>query len=289
MGVGVLTTSIARMAIEFGLFLLAVLLLALSRRYKDFAMGQKEMAQEQLSIQAELSTKRATFIESTRLVLDKHYTELELAGGRIQSVAQSRLYSNGLAMIASLRASLTTVLKAVDMQADAPLFAVTAYISKLIKDTEVVASEKGVVVKSEVDQGISTRIQPDEFRQLLSSVLDNALKFSERDGKIEVSAHRHFRKIVIIVKDYGVGISKEKLNELFLPFSRATDTMQYDYEGKGLSLYIDKVILARLGGDMKMTSELGKCTTVTITLPATSRQEALVAPQLITPNIKPQL
>jgi signal transduction histidine kinase len=52
------------------------------------------------------------------------------------------------------------------------------------------------------------------------------------------------------------------------PFSRATDVLKFDYEGIGLNLYLNKVVTEQYGGSIKLRSNQGKGTEVTITLPA---------------------
>jgi signal transduction histidine kinase len=69
------------------------------------------------------------------------------------------------------------------------------------------------------------------------------------------------------VKDQGIGISPEKLPSLLRPFTRGTDSMEYNYEGIGLDLYSDKVIVDKLGGKISITSQLNKGTTVNVSIP----------------------
>jgi two-component system sensor histidine kinase/response regulator len=115
---------------------------------------------------------------------------------------------------------------------------------------------------------VSARIDEKAYRQLLTSTLDNAVKFSNKGGTVElqISSKHHQTQIKII--DKGVGIAKDKLNQLFNAFSRATDTETFDYEGMGIDLYMDKLIVDKFGGTIDVASELGKGTTVTIVLPS---------------------
>ena len=69
------------------------------------------------------------------------------------------------------------------------------------------------------------------------------------------------------VQDTGAGIPKSKVDKLFAPFSRATDTLKFDYEGLGLDLYMDKLITEQAGGKIDISSIEGAYTTVTVKLP----------------------
>lgn len=283
-GVGVLTNSWARVIIEFGLCILACGILALSRRYLEISKAAKIQSQQQLSAQAKLFQQRREFVDATRLLLETHYGELQTAGQRIKQVEGSKLYFNGLAMIGSLAQGLETIHRATDMTAKAPLFAVSPFVHRLVHDFQSKADQQQVTLIADITSQPSVHVQPDQINQLVGSLLDNAIVYNKPGGQVKVSVKKRFSKVQITVADDGIGIPSDRLAELFQPFARATDAMRYDYQGKGLNLYINKVIMARIGGDLKMTSELNKGTTVSITLPSASNAETLVAPDVITPN-----
>jgi signal transduction histidine kinase len=88
------------------------------------------------------------------------------------------------------------------------------------------------------------------------------------------------------VSDTGVGISEQKLPSLLKPFTRGTESMQYNYEGLGLGLYTDKIIADKLGGTITIRSKLGSGTTTTIALPM-GHEVSVLAPQLIMPEVTP--
>jgi signal transduction histidine kinase len=93
------------------------------------------------------------------------------------------------------------------------------------------------------------------------------MKFTKAGGSVEVRATSDDKKATLIVKDTGIGIKKERIDQLFTPFSRATDTRAFDYEGIGLDLYLDKLVVEQAGGKIVIKSDEGKGTTVTVTLP----------------------
>jgi signal transduction histidine kinase len=138
----------------------------------------------------------------------------------------------------------------------------------LIRNAQEKARQKEVGITLDMAADVSARIDEKAYRQLLTSTLDNAVKFSNKGGTVElqISSKHHQTQIKII--DKGVGIAKDKLNQLFNAFSRATDTETFDYEGMGIDLYMDKLIVDKFGGTIDVASELGKGTTVTIVLPS---------------------
>ncbi len=103
----------------------------------------------------------------------------------------------------------------------------------------------------------------------LRNVLNNAFKFT-KSGSVQLSANVESNHIIIKVTDTGIGIKPQELPKLFSKFHRGTDAMQYDYEGEGIGLYLTKLIIADHHGKIRVDSNLGKGTTVTITPPIES-------------------
>jgi two-component system phosphate regulon sensor histidine kinase PhoR len=105
------------------------------------------------------------------------------------------------------------------------------------------------------------------LRSAIYNLLDNALKFTAEQGQIELSLAHVADAIQIVTKDNGVGIAPEEINKLFTKFHRGTSTLNYNYEGTGIGLYLTKLIITEHGGTIAVQSELGKGSTFTITLP----------------------
>ena len=113
-------------------------------------------------------------------------------------------------------------------------------------------------------------IVADERRiiQVLSNVLGNALKFTER-GKVEVRAYpdRGARNVVIKVKDTGCGIPRDELPSLLVPFRQANMSSGRKYGGTGLGLSIAHQLVESHGGQLEIDSREGEGTVVSIKLP----------------------
>ncbi len=110
-----------------------------------------------------------------------------------------------------------------------------------------------------------------KFRQGLLNLLSNSCKFTEK-GSIVVSAERSARGdagdwLVVSVSDTGIGISQEKLEQLFEPFSQADASTSRNYGGTGLGLALSRRFSRLMGGDLTAHSEPGKGSTFTIELP----------------------
>jgi len=134
------------------------------------------------------------------------------------------------------------------------------------------ASSKGLLIKVSVDARISPAVvvDPLRLRQILNNFVSNALKFTSK-GAIEVKAELIQRgdgedKVRFSVKDTGIGISAENQQRLFQPFSQADGDTTRRYGGTGLGLVICRRLADIMGGSIEMASELGKGTTMILTL-----------------------
>ncbi len=88
----------------------------------------------------------------------------------------------------------------------------------------------------------------------INNIIDNSIKFNHSEGLISVSIYKETEKVVIKISDTGIGISPENLKNIFVPFSRKTSVLNYDYEGLGLGLYIAKISLEKIGATLKVES-----------------------------------
>jgi len=74
-----------------------------------------------------------------------------------------------------------------------------------------------------------------------------------------------------MISDTGIGISTEEMPKLFTKFHRGTSTLEYNYEGTGIGLYVSRLIVREFGGDISARSELGKGSTFTVSLPMAAK------------------
>lgn len=105
------------------------------------------------------------------------------------------------------------------------------------------------------------------FNFVLESVIDNAIKFNQEGGSIEIGVEPSSKVITVKISDNGIGISAEKLSQLFKPFSRTTSVVEFNYEGLGFSLFLDKIIMNYTGGDIRVQSTENQGTQLFISTP----------------------
>jgi signal transduction histidine kinase len=107
----------------------------------------------------------------------------------------------------------------------------------------------------------------DKIKQIVLNLLSNAAKFTHT-GKILLSVQKiNDENVSISVTDSGIGISEEALSRIFEEFQQADTSTTREYGGTGLGLAISRNLARLLGGDLTATSELGKGSTFTLTVP----------------------
>lgn len=102
---------------------------------------------------------------------------------------------------------------------------------------------------------------------VVSNLIDNAVKYSEKELTISVKTRNEGDLIILEIKDNGIGIPKNKLNHIFDKFYRVSNQDQHDVKGFGLGLSYVKMIVEQMGGTVSVKSEVGKGSIFMIKLP----------------------
>ncbi len=122
-------------------------------------------------------------------------------------------------------------------------------------------------------------VEADRIRigQVLTNLISNAIKYSPEEKEIIINVHRKDMDVIVGVKDFGAGISQDKLEKIFNPFYRAgTDSQKKTVTGSGLGLYISREIIKQNGGDIWVKSEEGEGSTFYFSLPAVITESTVV-------------
>ena len=123
---------------------------------------------------------------------------------------------------------------------------------------------------------IGVRIEPQTLtlpadqralKQILLNLLSNAVKFTDVGGRVDVEATAANGTVALVVRDTGVGIPKSALPRLAQPFEQASNDPARTHGGSGLGLALVKSLTQLHGGTLTITSEEGRGTQVTVTLP----------------------
>ncbi len=140
--------------------------------------------------------------------------------------------------------------------------------TSLTRTFETVAKEKGLHFGFTVAPSTPAVVETDAQRleQILKNLVSNALKFTD-SGEVVVDVQPSGDRVVFAVRDTGIGIPTGQQAIIFEAFRQADGTTNRKYGGTGLGLSISRELARLLGGDLGITSEPGKGSTFTLTLP----------------------
>jgi signal transduction histidine kinase len=136
-------------------------------------------------------------------------------------------------------------------------------IQDTVKNAEQLAIQKKIVLTQRVTELPSIKADRGSLRDILSNLVDNAIKFTPEGGKVSIETEEGEDRILVKVKDTGIGIATENVPKLF------TKGFQADHSvpGMGLGLVICKNLVESHGGKISVETELGKGSTFCFTLP----------------------
>ncbi len=136
-----------------------------------------------------------------------------------------------------------------------------------VQSCEMAAAEKEISLRVECSAGLQARINAPLLEQAVINLVDNAIKYSERQNRVQVEADVQDGMVRIRVRDRGRGIAQEHLPRLFERFYRVDKARSRRQGGTGLGLAIVKHIVQAHGGTVTVSSELGAGSVFTIALP----------------------
>ena len=126
--------------------------------------------------------------------------------------------------------------------------------------------------------GLMLHADQAKVRQSILNLLSNAAKFTYEGNiylRIQCYSDANQEWIIFAVQDTGIGLSLEQQDRLFQPFTQADASTTQKYGGTGLGLALSRQFCRLQGGDITVSSELGKGSCFTITLPFNSGKDSL--------------
>lgn len=129
------------------------------------------------------------------------------------------------------------------------------------------AIQKDVEITLNDTQNVKLDADPGDIEILFNNLISNAVKYNVDEGKVEVKLSAENKKIMIMVKDTGIGMTEDEKKELFNEFFRVKNEQTKDITGSGLGLSIVKNIVDLYHGDIKVESNIGKGSTFSVILP----------------------
>ncbi len=257
--------------------------LARLQKATEEAYGEVEMHRQALQSQAqELESALGRAEEASRLKSEflanmSHEIRTPLNGvvGMTEVLARTPLTEQQRESVQTISLSAESLLRIINdildlskveagrLVIESAPFSLQRVLNSVIETHAKAASDKGLNLEVTIKEGTDSYVSGDAARigQILTNLIGNAIKFSE-NGTIEVVAET-FRqeghvRLKVSVLDHGIGISEERLPELFSPFTQADGSTTRLYGGTGLGLAIVKQLSELMGGWAGASSEPGK-------------------------------
>ena len=159
-------------------------------------------------------------------------------------------------------------------KSESSLFAVMGDVVSIIAP-KLQSGEVELALDYPVDVNTVFLIDDYRIQQVMLNLVSNAVKFSP-GGKVSISIRQNSRtnsyqdwlaELSITIKDNGIGMSEEQLSTIFRPFKQADESITRKFQGTGLGLTISSSLTKLMGGEINVSSELGKGSEFVLTLP----------------------
>ncbi|MDL2257171.1 HAMP domain-containing histidine kinase [Bacteroidales bacterium OttesenSCG-928-I14] len=119
-------------------------------------------------------------------------------------------------------------------------------------------TDKPIEIELEMKEEISIHTDRTHFSNIVSNLIDNAIKYSIDEAKVKLDVSEENHSLKLSVSDRGIGIPTDKLKHIFDKFYRVPTGNKQDIRGYGLGLFYVKSMIEKLGGRIEVESEYGK-------------------------------
>lgn len=169
-------------------------------------------------------------------------------------------------------------------------FSLVSLIDQVSSTLGMEAKRKGLTFKTEYSEDLGDYYKGDSLRirQILTNLVGNAIKFT-KEGTIRLFVKPSGNLVEFHIQDTGIGISEDRLDKIFEPFTQADVSMSRRFGGTGLGTTISKQLVELMGGKIWVTSKIGKGSDFYFALPLPKGNATNVIseiPSLPLPNLK---
>jgi PAS domain S-box-containing protein len=141
------------------------------------------------------------------------------------------------------------------------------FLEETINSIQHITSDHTIIIHE--NDHANVKIDLMRMEQVIANLISNAAKYSPGENEIVVRSHRTLEHLLISITDFGIGIPKDKQDDIFTRFYRVDDTEKH-FSGLGIGLFISSQIIKQHGGKIWVDSSLGKGSTFYFSLPVIS-------------------
>jgi signal transduction histidine kinase/HAMP domain-containing protein len=146
-------------------------------------------------------------------------------------------------------------------------------VAEVVGAMQPMAAGRKVEVRTSVSPDAQVRVDPTKFRQILTNLVSNAVKFTPEGGRVAIRARADKETYRVVVSDTGVGIPRDQASLVFTEFARIDAGPLAASKGTGLGLALTRAFVNTLGGSIRFYSRPGRGTTFVVILPRDGRPE----------------
>lgn len=146
-------------------------------------------------------------------------------------------------------------------------------VEEVIQKYEFLANTKNIQIQKELEPMFSIKMDIDLMRQVLSNLLENAIKYSPENSKILVSTEERDGFVYIQFTDQGSGIQEEEIGQIFTKFYRSKKHKTSSIKGSGLGLYLAKYFVELHHGRITVDSSPGQGSSFSVELPVSDPEK----------------
>ena len=137
-------------------------------------------------------------------------------------------------------------------------------IESAISSVKADAAKKNIIIKNEIKEDCILAIDRKWTTEAIFNLLDNAVKYTAPNGKINLSLDNGINYFALNIEDNGIGIDTDEYNDIFKRFYRSRNDIVQNEKGSGVGLYLVRKIMNLQDGNVMVSSEKGKGSTFTL-------------------------
>jgi signal transduction histidine kinase len=151
------------------------------------------------------------------------------------------------------------------IKADFEVFDLTEVVNDVISFNRSVIASKGIAIDNKLQNAYYVKGDRDMIHTVVRNLINNALKYTQKDGRIVINQSSDAQILYLTVKDNGIGMDERKLKEINFPKVKSTEGTSGE-TGTGLGLFLVRDFLKKNKGRLEIFSVKGEGTTVKIGL-----------------------
>lgn len=126
------------------------------------------------------------------------------------------------------------------------------------------AKKNDITIIQDIEPNLQLIVEKSDYYQLLQNLINNAIKYNNKNGNIYVNLYKNKENIILEIKDTGIGIDQNKLKYIFERFYRNDTSRSREVQGNGLGLAIVKELIQRMNATISVESKINEGTQFTI-------------------------